>query len=312
MNLVRLPNYLPVAAALFYFAVSATFCAMPARAGQSSITEAEGESCMGDDKSRRQTEQVALEAAKRLAIDYTSTHISSSTVVENFELKEDVVEAFNQAEVKVLEILDEQWADPSVSDCFTIRIKAEVIPNAERMQAMDTTQMMADPRLPLNVQLWVNSQDETYQEGDQLKVYLQGNKPFYARLLYIDAEGNNVQLLPNRHRRDNYFAGATMFEVPTGRDNFQLTVRPPFGKEKLVLYASTLPLGQIATEDAGDVYLVTEQPQQVAAKTRGISIKPKGSGSGPSAAGSTGPGTESSGVAEFAEASVEITTRPAT
>lgn len=303
MSFMRLPNYLLVAATL------ACVCPMVSLAGQSSITEAEGESCMGDDKSRRQTEQVALESAKRLAIEYTSTHISSSTVVENFELKEDVVEAFNQAEVKVLDVLDEQWADPSVSDCFTIRIKAEVIPSQERMQAMDSTQMMADPRLPLNVQLWVNSQDETYREGDQLKVYLQGNKPFYARLLYIDAQGNNVQLLPNRHRRDNYFAGATMFEVPTGKDNFKLKVSPPFGKEKLVLYASTLPLGQIQTEDAGDFYVVTEQPQEVAAKTRGISIKPKGSAGGASAGG--GAAGETSDVAEFAEASVEITTRPA-
>ncbi|MEX0942124.1 MAG: DUF4384 domain-containing protein, partial [Pseudomonadales bacterium] len=247
-----------------------------AHGAQSSITEADGESCMGDDKSRRQTERVALESAKRLAVEFSSTHISSTTIVENFELKNDIVEAFNKAEVKVLDVLNEKWDDPQVSDCYTIRIKAEVLPSQEVMQKVDNTQMMSDPRLPLAVNLWVNSSSATYTEGESMKIYLQGNKPFYARLIYVDSQGNNVQLLPNQHRRDNYFAGATMFEVPTGQDQFELKVSPPFGKEKLVLYASTMPLGQVSTEAAGpDLYLVTDQAQAIGVKTRGIAIKSK-------------------------------------
>lgn len=270
-------------------------------AGSSSITEADGESCMGDDKSRRQTEQVALEAAKRMAIEYSSTHISSTTVVENFQLKQDIVEAFNQAEVKILDILEEKWQDPNVGDCFTIRIKAEVVPSDRVMQSVDSSTMLSDPRLPLNVNLWVNSQDETYTEGENMKVYLQGNKPFYARLIYVDAEGNNVQILPNQHRSANYFAGSTIFEVPTGEDGFQLTISPPFGKEQLILYASTSPLGSIATAEAGeDVYLVTEKPQEIAAKTRGIKIKKP----------TEEDKKKQAEVAEFAEAKVDITTGP--
>jgi hypothetical protein len=272
---------------------------------QSSITEADGESCMGDDKSKRQTERVALESAKRLAVEFSSTHISSTTIVENFELKNDIVEAFNKAEVKVLNVLDERWDDPKIGDCYTIRIKAEVLPSQEIMQKVDNTQLMSDPRLPLAVNLWVNSQTETYAEGESMKIYLQGNKPFYARLIYVDAQGNNVQLLPNQHRRDNYFAGATMFEVPTGQDQFELKVSPPYGKETLVLYASTMPLGSVATEAAGpDYYLVTEQTQTIGVKTRGIAIKSKNAGVSGGGAG------KSSEVAEFAEAQVAITTRP--
>ena len=269
-------------------------------ASSSSITQAEGEACMGRDKSRSQTEEVALESAKRLAADYSSTHITSSTVVENFQLKEDIVKAFNEAEVKVLEILEKAWEE-APGDCYTIKIRAEVIPAPAPIQAVDATQWMANPTLPLNVRLWVNQQDRTYEASQEMKVYLQGNKPFYARLIYVDAQGNNIPLLPNQHRRRNYFHGGTLFEVPTDDDRFKLTVRSPFGKEKLVLYASTERLGSIEKKAAGeDVYLVTETLEEVASGTRSIAVT-----AGPTGSGGNG---ESSSIAEFAEATVEITT----
>ena len=283
-----------IAICLLYFTTSLMFSV--AHAQQSSITEADGSSCMGDDQSRKQTENAALQDAKRLAIEFTSTYLESETVMENFQLKNDLVQAFAKANVQVVDILSESWDDPR--DCFTIRIRAEVVPNPGQMQKIDNSQMMANPRAPLNVELWTN--EDSFTSGESMRIYLRGNKPFYARLLYIDAAGNNIQLLPNQHRRKNYFAGAAVFEVPNAEDAFELTVGGPFGTEKLILYASTSPLGDIATTKVNDdVYLVTEKPEQIAAKTRGISISKPGSGSN----------KQKKTVAEFAETSVEVFTR---
>ncbi len=269
-------------------------------AAQSTITEADGESCMGDDKTRRQTEQAALEIAKRMAVEYTSSHIGSTTVVENFELKSDIVEAFTQAEVKLLEVLNRDWRQNGPIDlCINLRIKAEVIPAAAQLQKVDSEQLKTDPRLPLNVDLWVNASDAQFTEGDKMKIYLRGNKPFYGRLVYVDSKGNNVQLLPTQHRRDNYFQGGTMFEIPTGNDKFELTVTGPFGEEQLILYASTEQLGNINTAPAGkDFYVVNDGIEQVAVKTRGIAIEAKDTNVG------------RPGVAEFAETAISIRTRP--
>ncbi|HIG39056.1 MAG: DUF4384 domain-containing protein [bacterium] len=279
---------------LLFFTSSLLFSV--AHAQQSSITEADGSSCMGDEQSRKQTENSALQDAKRLAIEFTSTYLESETVIENFQLKNDLVQAFAKANVQVIDILSKSWDDPR--DCFTIRIRAEVLPNPAQMQKINSSQMMANPRAPLNVELWTN--EDSFISGESIKIYLRGNKPFYARLLYIDAADNNVQLLPNLHRTKNYFAGATIFEVPNAEDDFELTVGGPFGKEKLILYASTSPLGEIATTKANDdVYFVTEKPEHIAAKTRGISITKPGSGSG----------QQKKTVAEFAEVSVEVVTR---
>lgn len=44
-------------------------------AAQSTIVETAGEACMGDDKSRKQTEAEAMAHAKRAAVENASTYI---------------------------------------------------------------------------------------------------------------------------------------------------------------------------------------------------------------------------------------------
>ena len=55
--------------ALEFFLVSSLF------ASQSTITESEGYACMGEDRTKRQTEEIALQDAKRKAIEQVSTYI---------------------------------------------------------------------------------------------------------------------------------------------------------------------------------------------------------------------------------------------
>lgn len=70
---------------------------------QSNIVETEGSACMGMDKSRKQTEQTALAEAKRKAVEFVSTHITSETQVINSQLENDLISAYANAEVKILQ-----------------------------------------------------------------------------------------------------------------------------------------------------------------------------------------------------------------
>jgi hypothetical protein len=111
------------------------FLTNSAYAVQSTITDAEGYSCMGDDKSRKQTEQAAMIDAKKNAAEYTSTYIKSETQVKDFAFQNDLVTAYTNAEVTVIEDLEKGWyKDPSSGDCFRIKIKAEVIPDQNTME----------------------------------------------------------------------------------------------------------------------------------------------------------------------------------
>jgi hypothetical protein len=75
-------------------------------ASQSTITASEGNACMGDDKSRKQTEQAAVEDAKRKAVEFASTYMKSQTDVKNFVLENDLVSAYARATIKIIQEME--------------------------------------------------------------------------------------------------------------------------------------------------------------------------------------------------------------
>lgn len=268
--------------------------AMPARAAQSTIIDAEGSACRGDDRSRKQTEQAALTDAKKKAVEHVSTYLKSETEVKNFVLEKDLLAAYGHAEVKLIQELSKEWyKDPNAGDCLRMRIRAEVIPDRAAMEKLTAqgAPMADDPTAPLTVRAWTDKKE--YKQGSKIKVFIKGNKPFYARVLYKDASGELIQILPNPHRRENYFNGGTMYEIPAGGDGFDLEVSPPFGEENIIVYASSEPLGEIATAARGGVLVVKMKEKDLGVKTRGINITGKSS---------------DGRAAEFFEDTVKVTT----
>ena len=81
-----------------------------------------------------------------------------------------------------------------------------------------------------------------------------------------------MQLLPNPYRRDAYFNGGMVYEIPSGNDRFDLEVTPPFGEENIIVYAGTAELGEIEAKSEGSVYRVTTNNQDIGERTRGISL----------------------------------------
>jgi len=244
----------------------------PLHAAQSTITDAEGYACMGADKSRRQTEQQALSEAKRNAAEKTLTYIKSETTVKDFQFEKDVIGAYANAAIKIVQELEKGWyKDASSGDCYRLRIKAEVTPDEKAMQKIsEGKNVNEDPSAPLTVQVWTGKKE--YRQGEKIKVYIRGNKPFYARILYKDAGGNIVQLLPNPFKKDNYFNGGVIYELPSGNDRFDLEVSPPFGREDVILYASTAQLGDLRLDTRGEVYQVKTEAKDIGINTRGVKI----------------------------------------
>jgi hypothetical protein len=246
--------------------------ALPSFAASSAITEAEGYACMGYDKSRKATEEEAAANARRQALEYAATYVKSETTVEDAAVLKDLVEAYSNGTVRVLQELQKGWyADPKSGDCYRIRFKAEVLPDTRAMDRVNARPSLADdPRAPLSVRVWTEKQD--YRQSEQIRIFLKGNRPFYARVIYRDTKGQVLQLLPNPYRRDNYFQGGAVYEIPAGNDRFQLEVVPPFGEEKILVYASSSPIGDIQLEEAGGVYEVRTKPADLDMKVRGVKV----------------------------------------
>lgn len=245
----------------------------PLYAAQSTIVDVEGKACMGDDKSRKQTEQAAMADAKRSAAERAVTYLRSETQVKDFAVEKDLVAAYSNAAVKVVQELESSWyKDAATGECYRMKIKAEVVPDEKAMnKAAQEKDFTDDPAAPLKVKLWTDK--TAYKQGEKIKIYLKGNKPFYARILYKDTAGNLIQLLPNPYRSEAYFNGGIVYEVPSGNDRFDLEVSPPFGQESLSLYTSTAPLGDINLTAQGDVYRVMTTSKDVSRLTRGVKVQ---------------------------------------
>jgi hypothetical protein len=265
-------------------------------ASQSVITETEGYACMGEDKSVKQTEQVALADAKKKASEFAATYIKSETHVKNYELEKDLTVAYSNATVKVITELEKGWyEDKTMGRCYKVKIKAEVVPDVKVLEKISKDRKeMDDPSAPLSVQVWTDRKE--YTNSERIKVFIKGNKPFYARVIYKDAGGTMLQLLPNPYRGDSYFQGGVVYDIPAGNDRFELEVNPPFGEEHIMVYASTSPLGDINMKVRGGVYQITTKAKDVSDMVRGIKVKEKTGG-------------KEVPASEFAEENVAVKTR---
>jgi hypothetical protein len=269
----------------------------PVEASQSTIVLVEAEACLGDERSRRQTETDAFAQVRRKAAEFAATQVQSETQVKDFEVERDLVSAYAQATVRIIEEVARTWFQAEGrGECFRLRVRAEVIPDLGALAKAGRDQaFFDDPAAPLAIRLWTDRKE--YRQGEKIRIYLKGNKPFHARVLFRDVTGTLLQLLPNVHRRDNYFLGGIVYEIPAAGDRFDLVVSPPFGEERIIVYASLAPLGEVALKDLGGVYQVETKPQEVGRMTRGIKIAGKNQADEPAAS-------------QFFEGEITIRTRP--
>jgi hypothetical protein len=284
---------------LILFLVITCLISSTLHAGQSIITEGEGYACMGDDKSRKVTETTAVADAKRKATESAATYIKSETHIKDALLEKDLLSAYTNAQVKILQELMKEWyKEQNLGDCYRVKLKVEVLPDEKTMAGNSKKHLEAmdsDPSGPLAMKVWTDKKN--YSHGQKIRIYVKGNKPFYGRVVYKDAEGKLVQLLPNPYRTENYFNGGVIYELPGNGDRFDLEVTPPFGNEVVTVYGSTSPLGEIETTTAGGVFGIMTKSADVATNTRGVKVKSNASGAAayPSAA-------------EFAEVAVDVIT----
>ena len=89
----------------------------------------------------------------------------------------------------------------------------------------------------------------------------------------MDVVKDLIQLLPNLYRTDNFFKAGETVTIPTEGDRFKLRVRPPYGTEKIFVYASTNPLGEIDLEETEtSLYKVNETIDDTGTRSRSIEV----------------------------------------
>jgi uncharacterized caspase-like protein len=86
------------------------------------------------------------------------------------------------------------------------RVQPRTRPRATKSTAVPSSPGKAqDASDHLSVSVWTRKQ--VYRIGENFRIFLKGNKDFLAVVVYGDAAGSLIQLLPNRYRTDNRFRG---------------------------------------------------------------------------------------------------------
>lgn len=260
--------------------------------------------------------QMAIEAALALATEQLPNVPPAELTVEAVDYREYPVSNGKlpvtlTAEVKEPAAKAPQAKIDLVVDDKTGEVKSGVV--------FTSSEMAADA--PLEVRLW--TQNTEFTEGEEMVIRIRGNRDFHGRLLYRDVDGNLMQILPNAYRTEVAFKANTDYVVPGPGDKFRLRVSAPFGEETIILMASTKPLGEIATKDAGNGVLIAEAGLgEVSTKTRALKLEPVAppavASASPAPAAAAAPQTPtlaSTGetpriqAAEFVERTLKVTTR---
>ncbi|NIA31403.1 MAG: DUF4384 domain-containing protein [Actinobacteria bacterium] len=261
--------------AIIFFIFLAGICLPSAKSNKttqpkhSAIVEADGYVYLSEDKTIRQLREQALAAAKREALQKGQTYIKSFTKVENFQLSYDLIQSQAEGYVK---ILDSKDYGITKDNRYHYWIKAEIEYRLKPPASGAAKTVLTNSAAPLSVSVW--TEKTAYKEGDKIKIFLKGNKDFYARVIYIDSKNHILQLIPNQQRKNNFFKGGETIVIPSADDQFELQVSPPFGSEKIVVYASTTPQGKVETATAGkSLYQINSDLTTIAGQTRGVMIK---------------------------------------
>ena len=72
---------------------------------------------------------------------------------------------------------------------------------------------------------------QTYVAGDSIEFLMNLSQDAYILILYIDAAGNIIQILPNGLVTNNFIKAGLYINIPDQSTPFQFTVSAPFGRE---------------------------------------------------------------------------------
>lgn len=254
----------------------------PDQEHRSNIVEVDGYAQLSEEKSIRDIRLEAFANARRQALENAETHIRSQTKVENYQLEYDLIESGAEGVVKVLEQKDFGIENNSR---YHVWIKAEVTYVLKTTTEPTKLKALMSPEAPLTVKVWTDK--KSYNDGEYITIHMEGNRDFYARIVNISSNGKVIQLLPNGYRQTHQFRGGQRYQIPGPGDRFELKVTPPYGQERIVVYASETPMGDLSMAPLGaGLYEYQGSNDDLAFRVR--SIQPVARPGGSMTSGSTG------------------------
>lgn len=235
---------------------------------RSLICTATGYVCPPEEENEEAAYEKALAVAERFALrkshEILQRRLSDVGSGFGFEL---VRFGSSGKRVNVLQKERVSSAVESSRRTYAIRIIAEV---RYRLTGYpDSEKLLSDSHLPLTVRVW--SDKNAYTAGEKVVFRIRGNKDYHARIIDIAPGGGMYQILPNLFRSSHSFEGGETYKFPDKAlgDKFDLDVAPPYGEERILVYAGDVPIGEVPFSDyAGQFGVVAGKEEEIGRHVR--------------------------------------------
>ncbi len=273
------------------FVLSVFFClaSVPLIGWTGSSEEVNGRYCYtyGDEETPAQGKKKALAKARERAVENHQVFISSKTRIENFQLKEDLIQSVSAGMLKNV-IIQEETEEGRI---LCVRIVAQIEPSLmqaeieRRLEQRElNNELVTLLNTPMNgavggkspgLKIWLNNPDGFYREGDNLIVYVQSEQDMYLKLDYFQADGKVVHLVPNFFRGQAFIKKDITYDFGGPNSPELFLISGPFGEETLKALTSTHPftkeLQSQENVSEGKAY-VEILKQGIKRQTRGITV----------------------------------------
>ena len=115
-------------------------------------------------------------------------------------------------------------------------------PNKQVVQTTPDVEKYDTQKVELRI--WVNKENTTYEHGDRLIVSLLPTVDLYARVYYVDSKGEVCEIFPRNG--DGFLSGRTIRRIGDHHLEMTIDARETWGQESIVAYTSDIPIDDSA------------------------------------------------------------------
>lgn len=92
---------------------------------------------------------------------------------------------------------------------------------------------------PIGIQATTHLGDhQSFRKDDVVSFLLSLDSDAYVTAIYVDANNNLYQIIPNALQQDNFYKASLFIPVPPQDAAYNFRIKPPYGEETLWVFAS--------------------------------------------------------------------------
>lgn len=188
---------------------------------------AEGRALLGEDTTPSQARALALNEARRIAVERAAgVLVSSSSVVYNSQLISDLISSFSKGLIVREEILSAGVRTEDGGPVYICRIKAYVKP-VKRKKRKDIRIIKAEVS---RADRPFSSASPVFQDNDEIRVRLRAEGDSNMNIFSVSQDGRVARLLPNSYLKQETVPSRQVFLFPDEalrNAGFKLRVHAP-------------------------------------------------------------------------------------